>query len=349
MPLKYLILFIFLYATSAYGLGREEMRRYSLLHDRLSIDRNLIRDSYSQFFNLDIGASSGLLKLVGDAKTGATGTTQTQKELSMYQLLSKHVNTEKFADVLLIAGIPLPDIKVKSHLFLNSIFYELNVGLSISVNNQESATNPIAQTYVRKQTKMGLYSIWKPGGSTEHKIALYQMSRSDLASNITYSALASDGKFFNLDTLNDEQKHIAADWKWIKYNKAMRTEFTLSELPIYNQSDVKTRYGTNPLINVAQFWLFDFEKYDLTPFVGFHFRGHYRVSRGIYTGVTYKGSHRLPVKATLKIDNQFIAVIPTLDLESFRFSYAFKSPYRNPQDDYWVATMHQIDIGFPFP
>ncbi|GAB4019572.1 MAG: hypothetical protein Fur0010_21650 [Bdellovibrio sp.] len=139
------------------------MRRFSLLHDRLTIERSLIRDSYSQFFNLDIQASSGILDLIGDAKNGSSNTaqTQTQKELNMYQLLSKHVNTEKFVDVNVIAGIPLPDIKYKGNQFLNSLFYELNIGISLSVNNQDSATNPVAQSYVRKETKTGLYSIWK--------------------------------------------------------------------------------------------------------------------------------------------------------------------------------------------
>lgn len=349
--MKYLILFISLVPFAAFALGREEMRRFSLLHDRLTIERSLIRDSYSQFFNLDIQASSGILDLIGDAKNGASSSaqTQTQKELNMYQLLSKYVNTEKFVDLNVIAGIPLPDIHYKGNQFLNSLFYEMNIGLSLSVNNQVSATNPVAQTYVRKETKTGIYTIWKGLGSTEHKLALYQLTRSDLASTIAYQTLATDGKFFNLDNLTDESKSMAFDWKWIKLNKKRRSELEVREVEFSKQNNIKTQYGSNPLFNAAQFWIYDFEKYQISPFLGFHFRGHYRVSRGFYGGVTYIGNERLPIKGTFKVDNQFFAIMPSLDLTYFRFSYAFKSPYRNPQDDYWVATLHQIEFGIPFP
>lgn len=345
------LLFLALIALSGplFAIGRPEMRRFSLLHDRLTIERRLVRDSYSQFLNIDLQASSGLLDIIGEAKNSTQASTQVQKELNTYQLLTKYVNTERFVDVNVIAGLPLPDIHWGQNQFLNSLFYELNLGLSLSINNQVSATNPVAQTYLRKETKTGLYTIFKPGGSTEHRIALYQLIRSDLSSEITYQALASDGKLFNLDTLNDEQKHLALDWKWIKHNPKNRTELEVLELPFYKQSSVRSRYGTNPLFNAAQFWLFDFERFKLEVFGGFHFRGHYAVSQGIYAGATYHDHVRVPINVTFKMDNQFFALMPSLDLKWFRFSYSFKSPYRNPQDDFWVPTLHQIDIGFPFP
>lgn len=293
--------------------------------------------------------SSGLIDIIGDAKNGSKATTQTEKDLNMYQLLTKNVNTEKFVDANIIVGIPLPDVRYHQHHFLNSAFFQINLGVSLSINNQANATNPVAQTYVRKETKAGLYSIYKQGGSTENRFALYQLSRADAANEISYTTLSSDGKFFNFDSFNNEQKHIAFDWKWMKRDRNHRTELSIEELHLLKQSDAPSTYGTNPLLNAAHFVTFDLTKSTLTPFAGFHYRGHYALSNGFYAGVTFKGSDRLPVKATFKMDNQFMAVMPSLDMKYFRFSYSFKNPYRNPQDDFWVAAMHQIDIGFPFP
>ena len=335
--------------SNLWAYGRPEMQRFSLLHDRLTVERSLIRDAYSQFLNIDIQASSGIIDIIGDAKNGTKATTQTEKDLNMYQLLTKNVNTEKFIDANIIAGIPLPDVHYHQHHFLNSAFYQINLGFSLSINNQVLATNPVAQTYVRKETKMGLYSIYSHGSSTEQQIALYQMIRSDLSSELSYTALSADGKFFDFNSLTQEQKHIAVDWKWIKRDKNHRTELSVSELALLKQSDVKTKFGTGPLFHAAHFVTYDQNKYSLIPFAGFHYREHYRITNGLYLGVTYKGNDRLPVKATFKMDNQFMALMPTLDMKYFRFSYSFKNPYRNPQDDFWVAAMHQIDIGIPFP
>lgn len=323
-----------------------------LLHDRIMIDRGLRERPYSTFFDLDLVISSGIRTLINDLSNTSESTNQTavQKQLETLSLLSKNVNTEKYIDLLANAGIPLPDISIKGHKFYNSLFYQFNAGIMLSINNRASATNPVAQTYVRKEIKKGLASIYKPKKDLFYEFALYQLTRADTYASINSAQLSQDGEFFNLDDLTQDQNVYAVDLIYNKHSKRGAFEAGIRELKVMKDSDVESIYGMKPLLHTQYTWFDERGNILIHPFVGVHFRNRYHLQRGIYGGAHFNFAKKeVPFSLTLKASNQFVTFMPQFKASWFHFSYTFKNPYRNPQDEVWVSSLHNIQIHFPFP
>ncbi len=342
--------FIFSFATGA-QTARGEIQRFTLLHDRVMIDRSLRERPYSQFLEVDLVISSGINTLINDlSNTSDSSSNSVQKQLETFQLLSKNVNTEKYIDLLVGAGIPLPDIKVKKHKFYSSLFYQLNAGVMLSINNRQDATNPVAQTYVRKEIKKGLATIYRPKKDIFYEAALYQMTRADTAVSLTAAELSSSGEFFNLDDLKRDHNFFAMDLIYNKRSSRGVLELGVRELNLKTSSDIKSLYGSTPLLHSQYTWFTEGSHILMQPFLGVHYRKWYGVRRGLYGGAHFNfKKHEVPFSLSLKISNQFLTVMPQFKTSWFHFSYTFKNPYRNPQDEVWVSTIHNLQIHFPFP
>lgn len=355
-----LTLFLFgllLSLTTKAQTARGEIQRFTLLHDRITIDRGLRERPYSEFLSIDLVISSGIRTLINDLSntSDSTSSSAAQKQLETLSLLSKNVNTEKTIDALVSAGIPLPDIKVGRHRFYNSLFYQFHAGIQLSINNRASATNPVAQTYVRKQIKKGLATIYRPKEkSGDHdqfwEIALYQMTRADTAVSLTATQLASDGEFFNLDDLNRDHNFYATDLIYHKTSRTGSLEIGAREVQLMSDSDEKSLYGTSPLLHTQYTWNGEGRNVIIKPFLGVHYRKWYPLHRGIYGGAHLNlAKKEVPFSLTFKVSNQFLTFMPQFKTSWFHFSYTFKNPYRNPQDEVWVTSLHNLQIHFPFP
>tara|TARA_R110002072_G_scaffold534_8_gene4289 strand:- start:40158 stop:41207 length:1050 start_codon:yes stop_codon:yes gene_type:complete len=327
---------------------RSEIDRYTILRDRAITDRQLkVESPYQEFFNLDIVASSGIRTIISDVKSGTETTNSAQKQLNMFQLLSKYVNSERYVDVDFTTGFPLFDIKFKKHHFMPSFFFNYNVGLMFTVSNQENALNPTGQLYLKLDKKIGIQTLY-PQKKSLYQFAIYQMTRSDLLSSITSSSLATSGKLFNLDDLNKEQKTIAFDIDYMKKNARDFFQLAAKEVKLLSQTDHKSKYEHKPLLSARYGRFLKWEKIMATPFIGIHYRQKYSLHQGIFIGTKFE-SLQHPLELTAKLSNEFITLIPQVKFKYLRFNYTLKNPYRNPQKDVWVSSMHSLNLAIPFP
>lgn len=335
-----------IYASSLRG----EPQRYTLLHDRFTVDRILKKEILeSQFFDLDLAASSGIRSLMNDIKTGTENVgTSAQKQLNMFQVLSKNINSEKYIDLDVTAGIPLFDIKYKKYKFLPSFYFNLNFGVLFTTSNKDDATNPTGQLYIKKESKMGVQVAFPKSKQEFYFINLYQMKRADTLSIVTSQSLATSGELFNFDSLENSQETIRLDLMYKKIDKHREYTFEFRELSLLKQKDVSLAYRNNPFLRTQLLLNYDFEKFTLSPFFGVHQRVWYPIHQGLYIGSVYK-SKTIPIQVIGKLSYQFITLIPQFKTKYFQVNYALKNPYRNPQDNIWVSSIHSINLGFPFP
>jgi hypothetical protein len=349
---KSLLILISLSISTATFATRGEIKRFTLLHDRMMIDRSLRLSPHGQFFNIDLAISSGLRSLISDVSNTSENSSSSAaaKQLETFKLLSKNVNTEKFIDLYAGFGIPLPDIKIKKHKLYTSLFYELNAGIMVTIANQDDPTNPQAQTYVRKELKTGLSILYKPEKDKALEFSLYQLTRSDSASNLTSANLAQDGEFFNLDSLNQDHIVYALDFQYARRTKTGQFKAGVREFKLMSSSGEESLYGSDPLLFTQFQWKPTGRLIRSSLFAGIHYRGRYSVDQGIYLGTHLSVDKKtVPIDLTVKVSSQFITLMPVLKLKWFNFSYSFKNPYRNPQDEVWVSSLHNIQLTLPFP
>jgi hypothetical protein len=306
---------------------------------------------HGQFLNVDIAISSGLRNLISDISNASEGSaTAAAKQLETFKLLIKNVNTEKYIDLYAGFGVPLPDIKIKKHRLYNSLFYEANAGVMVTIANQDDPTNPRAQTYVRKELKAGLAVFYRPKKDKTYELSLYRLTRADTAASLNSSNLAQDGEFFNLDKLNDDHTVFALDFQYSYRTKTGQLETGLREAKIKSSNGEKTLYGNDPLLFAHYQWSPTAGLIRSSFFAGIHYRGRYTIADGLYLGTQLSiDKQNVPIDLSVKVSNQFITIMPVLKLKWFNFSYSFKNPYRNPQDEVWVSSLHNIQITVPFP
>lgn len=341
------LLFI-LTISSTFANLRSEVDRYIILSDRVITDRSLkVNAQHQEFLGVDLVASSGIRTIISDVKSGTETTNTVQRQINMLSLLSKYVNSERFIDFDFQAGFPLFDIKYKKNKFFPSFFFQMNVGLMFTVSNKVDPLNPNGQLYFKQDKKMGIHTIHKRNKEF-YQLSVYQLTRSDLLSVVTSSSLATSGELFNLDDLNKEQKSVAIDLEYKKENKRDFYEVVLKEVKLLSQSDHETLFGHTPFLMSKYGRFYEWNGLALTPFVGIHYRKNYPIHQGIFLGGKIKSLSR-PLELTAKMSHQFLTLIPQVKFKYFRFNYTFKNPYRNPQEDVWVSSMHSLNLAFPFP
>ncbi len=331
--------------------SRGELSRFTLLHDRITVDRDLREPNYDHFLNIDILASSGLLDLISDlSNTSESNQTSLQKRLDTLQILGKNVNTEKTVDALIGVGIPLPTLKIFGKSFYSSLFYEFHAGVMLSINNEANATDPVAQTYVRKQSKRGFSTLFEYKKDQTYKVSLYQMLRADTQATLNSTELSGDGELFNLDELNQDESVLALDIHYRKSSQKGAWDIAIKELKLYRLNDIESDYGQTPLFNGRYTWFFKTHYFEIDPFVGMQYRKRYKIPRSFYAGFFMDFvNEQVPFNFIFKASNQFITFMPQFKTRWFHFSYTFKNPYRNPQDEVWVSSLHNIQVHFPFP
>ncbi len=330
----------------SFSKGRDELYRYTLMRDRVIIDRALKKTPYHSYFDLEVLLSSGLKSLVGDVKDGnRSGLSSSEKQNNMLEILNKNVNTARFVDANLEIGVPLPKLNLGKFKIDSAFFYNFNVGISLSISNITSPTSPSASVYIKKETKLGLDSYWQNNPSEAYGIRYYQLTRSDLLSVTSASQLATDGELFDLDELTREQVTYNFDVYYQKAYKDFRILLEVQEFKIMNgSSTVTTRYESRPLLHAQA----NFENRKGKLYIGIHQRLKYAFLRGMYLAYDYKIKEDYPFFVLAKLSNQYLTLNPRFETKYFKLNYKVKTPLENPQDELWHSTLHALNIEMPF-
>ncbi len=344
-------LFFLLFCQVALA-GRSEVDRFTLLHDRYIIDRYIRSQTETHIFYIDAAISSGVKKIIGDIKDSAeTETDATQRQVKTLQVLTRNLNTEKYIDLDLRAGIPLPIFRIKNFDFKLSPFVAVNIGASFSFNNQNTNSTARAQTYVRKEYKMGVLSKLKKRKDETIIINFYQLTRADINAELDQSEIVTQGKLIDTGSIDQDNVSYAGDIGYERdfYDYLYRIEVREIKFMEASSSQRETFYTDLPMIHLhyrhknKQFGLVS-----LDPFYGFHFRDGQSLAQGLYIG-TLAHLAQLPFSLYTKLSNQFLTVNPLFRARFFQFNYSLKLPYRNPQDDFWTASIHSLNLAIPLP
>ena len=338
---------------------RSEIGRYTLLHDRNIILRDLAREKHSSFLDFNLTFSAGLKKLISDV-TDATRNDSSvagpvndaQKQLKVYELMTKNLNTERFLDAELGLGLPLPGFNIQRIRVLPNPFFSFGAGSSFSFSNREDALQPKLQLYLRKEQKLGLRVLSLFPDKEKFTVNVYQLTRSDSLGQLGYSDVANKGKIFDLNDLTQNEVSTAADFIWEKEGTHDAYKMELSELRLVKDSK-KTKknvlYGSSPLIHARYQRLDVEESTHFSPFAGFHYRRRYEIGDGFYAGFKMIPVERIPFHFTFVLDKDFFALMPQIKTKWFEFIYAWRSPHQNPQNEIWVPAQHSLEFNFPFP
>jgi hypothetical protein len=325
---------------------RNELYRYTLMRDRVLIDRQLKQQPYHSFFNFELLLSSGSKALIGDVKDGnRSGLTSSQKQTNMLNVLNNNVNTARYIDGNLEAAIPLPSFKVSKFRIDSSLFYNFNVGLSLSISNTASSSDPQVNIYFKKETRIGLDTYWQNNPSEAYGIRYYQMTRSDLLSIFDNQSLASEGELFELDDLSKKEVSYNLDLFYKKAYPNFKLLAEIQEFKIMNGDSTKSAlYESRPLYHLR----LDFSLGQGTLYLGAHQRFKYALLRGAYLAYELKLREHYPFYILAKISNQFLTLNPRFDTKYFTVNYSIKTPIENPQDELWHSTLHALNITVPF-
>ncbi|MFZ8932846.1 MAG: hypothetical protein ACO20H_09230 [Bacteriovoracaceae bacterium] len=345
MTKKLYIILLFI-PVIALSKGRSELYRYTLMRDKVLIDRQLKQVSFHSFFNLEVLLSSGSKSLIGDVKNGnRAGLTSTQKQTNMLNILNNNVNTARYIDANLEAAIPLPSFKVSKFKIDSSLFYNFNIGLSLSIANTTNNSDPEVNLYLKKETRIGVDTYFQNNPSEAYGLRYYQMSRSDLLSVLDEQSLASEGKLFEVDDLNKKEVTYNLDLFYKKAYRNFKLLAEIQEFKIMNGTSTRAAlYESRPLLhgrlsfNVGQGQLY----------FGIHQRFKYALLRGIYAAYDFRVKEDYPFFVLAKISNQFITLNPRFETKYFKVNYTIKTPIENPQDELWHSTLHSLNIAVPF-
>jgi hypothetical protein len=346
------IILILLVTSSPSVLGapqaRNELHRYTLMRDRFIIDKDLKKNKYTSFFDLDLLFTAGLKSLIGDVSdANSTGSTLT-KTLATAGVLGENVNVEHMLDLEVTAAAPLPYIKYKKYRILPSLFYNMDLGLAFSISNKNAGLTPTAQVYVKKDTKMGLYNRMRWAKGEEWRLAVYQLKRADLFAAKDSTAIAASGDIFDFDELSQDRTSIATDLAFVKEKERYSYLLEFQELQL-GGSGKENDYGTWPMLHARYMHKFNGEWFSWSGFYGLHWRSRYKLESGLYIGLKSKLKNDWPFEFILKMSDQFLTFTPQIITKWFHFNYTMKNPYRNPYGDVWTPTIHSINLNFPFP
>lgn len=335
-----------------WGAGtRGEIQRYTLLHDRYIVDRGLRKLRYDQFIDLDIVASSGLKSFLGEVESSSkNAATTAERDIAVLAALAKNVNTERFVDIDVTLGAPLPYIRYRKFQLLPSLFYNINMGASTTLSNLEDGTSIKSQTYLKIEKRLGILSRIKWNKEEEVRLALYSFTKSDIALDLDVSGVGAKTSVFKFNDADRDHKMISSDWGYLltKPNYTLLAE--IQELQLLSQSNgIKNLQGTRPFLHSRITNNLRIGNLLLKPFYGFHFRRWYNLMEGLYVGASLKYNIEVPFEFLVKLSDEFITLMPQFKTKYFQFIYSIKTPYRNPRDKIWVSALHNVNISIPIP
>lgn len=347
------ILFSPLLPTKVFSAGtRGEIQRYTLMHDRYIIDRGLRKLRYDQFLDLDIVASSGLKKFLGEVEASSkNASTTAARDLAVLGALAKHINTERYLDFDLSLGAPLPYIRYRKFQMLPSLFYNINMGASNTLSNLEDGTTVKAQSYVKLEKRLGFLSRIKWNKKEEVRLAIYHFTKTDVGLNLNVSAVGNKTSVFKFDDAIKDHKMLASDWSWILTKERYTLLAEVQELQLLSMTEAgqKSLHGTRPLLHTRLTNNIRIGNLLLKPFYGLHFRKWYDITDGLYIGTSLQYNIEIPFEFLLKLSNEFITLMPQFKTKYFQFVYSLKTPYRNPRQKIWVSALHNVNISIPIP
>lgn len=330
---------------------RSELSRYILLRDRTIVDHGLKNQVHQSFFDLQFNISSGIKKLIGDINTSTDDSNSSSAKTSnVLAVLNRNINTERYIDIGAELALPLPYMQYGNYRFLPSLFVGINLGGSLTISNKEDGLNPKAQTYLKQEMRYGLFTRmkWNDKKGESLDLALYKVETKDFLTQSTAQAIADDEKIINTDDFDKKESSYAIDLSYKRHFDDYSYLLEILDLKI-TQSGEKSIYGRTPLIHGRYEWNKNFLNMAVSPFLGLHYRKRYDLSDGIYLGARFEGTKQYPFSFIAKVSNQFLTFTPKIAYKYFEFSYGLKTPYRNPQEDVWVSSVHSINLRVPFP
>ncbi|WP_157765663.1 hypothetical protein [Halobacteriovorax marinus] len=351
--MKKIIIISLLLANSVYAAGlRNNLKRYTILRDHTLINKRLTHKLYEQYFDVDLQISSGVKDLVSDVKNKAnqSGATQTQKELSILEILNKNMNSERYVDLDATIGIPFPSFDLYRYRLTPSLFYNMNMGTLFTIYNQSSSVDPSVSVYIKKESKIGASTIITKSGhiDTHIKFNLYKFDRADQDITKTKTELAQSSKIFNFKDLDQSNETLSFDFIWKRESEKRLWKAEVLEAKIFTLKDkAGYSYDNFPLFHFFHQWKSKGEKFWLEPYAGAHMRKRYSFFDGIYVG-TWLKFRDLPFRSSLSLNSQFITFIPEFRMNHFYFNYKMRAAYNNPHDDIWASTIHSFNLGLHF-
>lgn len=351
------LLFSFLWPLSSLqGQTRNEISRFTLLNDRAFVERSLRNGPHNsekmQFVSLQLALSSGLKGLIGDTKDATRSSLSTvQKETEVLKLINKNINSERFVEGHLAVAAPLPMIKHRSFRLLPSLFSGLNLGSSFSFSAQTDPLNPQAQVYLKTDQKLGLYTRFFWDKKREYEVSFYQLSRSDLYSTRSSQQIIEQEALLDFDDEMKEEKSLMLDFRYHQKHQHQSYVFEIQELKIKTSesSEGDSLFRSKPLLHFQYWRYWQASRIHWQAVLGQHYRQRYTILDGLYLGLEADFKDVLPLTASAQISNQFFSLSPSLKVKFIQLYYQLSSPYRNPQDEMWVSTIHKLGLIIPFP
>lgn len=346
------VLFSPLLLEKAFGAGtRGEIQRFTLLHDRYTVDRGLRQLRYDQFLNLDIVASSGIKSFLGELESSSKNASSTAaRDLAVLGTLAKNLNTERYLDIDVTVGAPLPYIRYRKFQMLPTIFYSMNMAASNTLSNLEDGTNIIAQSYVKLEKRIGVSNRIKWNKEEEVRLAVYRLTKTDVALSLNASAVGNKTSVFKFDDAVIDHNLIASDWTYILTKEKYALLAEIKELQLLSQADgQRSLHGTSPFLHTRLTNKVRVGNLLLKPFYGVHYRKWYDLFEGLYVGASLRYNIDIPFEFMMKLSSEFITLMPQFKTKYFEFTYSLKTPYRNPRNKIWVSALHNVNISVPIP
>lgn len=347
------VLFSPLLLDKAFGAGtRGEIQRFTLLHDRYIVDRGLRKMRYDQFFDFDIVASSGLKSFLGELESSSkNAATTVERDAAVLATLAKKVNSERYLDLDITLGAPLPYIRYRKFQMLPNLFFNINMAASNTVSNQEDGINVRAQSYVKLERRIGVLNRIKWNKEEEVRLSIYHFTKTDVGLDLNVSAVGDKTSVFKFDDAIKDHNMISSDWTYILRKENYTWIAEVQEFQLLSQADPgqKSLHGTSPLLHTRLENNFRAGNVLLKPFYGIHYRKWYDLFDGIYVGTSLKYHIDIPFEFMLKMSPEFVTLMPQFKTKWFQFVYSLKTPFRNPNQKIWVSALHNVNISIPIP
>jgi hypothetical protein len=347
---KFILLGLILLPTIAHSAVRSELDRFTLLYDRALVDQHLQGERFNNYFAFNLGLSSQLKEFIGDVKDASVNETDSaQQIIKTTEVLTQNLNTENYLDLNLAFGIPLPALKISGFQIIPNLFGEVRLGASLSINNQESASNPQVQTYLKKQIRYGVHTKLQKRKDEIILVNVYQERQADtlLAMSQT-DIIGNEGTIVGYDGLTKDHVTLGIDLRYQREFHHYRYAFGIDEIHVFTfSSDSTPSFGKMPLLHAFYQWKdIGEDRLAIAPFIGSHYRTRYSFVDGLYTGFDFSLRKRFPFKFRFKLNDQFISLTPYFQNVFFTLKYNMDIAYKNPQDDFWVASIHSLNIIF---
>ncbi len=335
------------------GLGTQvppELNRYTLMRDRILLERYLHRDAdHSFFLDLNVHMTSGLKTLIGDLKTATDDSKNAvEKQLAVNTVLSGNLNTGHMLDIDLGLGFPLPSFTLFKQKFLPGVRGGINVGASFATYIPTGSIMPTVQLYFKMETKYGLHSFLPHNKRWSSEFFLYKMSRQDLQQSVTGSALAGDDEqLISTDKLSNKIETYDIDWHTKYSDKKTTIVMSIEELRLKDDTpELANAYGYSPLMRVVfKRKIQDYYIWELM--AGAQYRDRYSIGDGLFAGVDISMDGR-PLSILTTVDGGFLTLSPKFKWKFIKLLYTLKIPVKNGHDGIWMPNIHAFSFKMYF-